>query len=350
MAHLLEAEELDELGMEHLFDYLRGRSLKPERRSNTCLHCNGDVVLDPEGGFYVCVSCGVVVNGRAYYVDSWDDQDRCTVPPREGYKPIHHWHERIAQYHLEETRICAADWMAIVEALLLARPKQLCKETIRKILRGIRLQRYNENWLQIINRVTGYVPPRLLQNELILLDKVFDGVCAPFHLFKSKARKNLLNYNFVLYRLFELIGRHDGLRHFPQLKTRSKWLELDRVWAQICAFNRWEHPAYDGHAWLSIPMSDVAWSRVEAELFDAAFECASCSDKGRPKRARPTHNFAARKILRVFSNAAALNEARGSTPSLPRAPRSAMTKSAAMRRLRGARSGSAGGASKLAAR
>jgi hypothetical protein len=54
-----------------------------------------------------------------------------------------------------------------------------------------------------------------------------EGIAAPFRLFKQKGRKNLLNYNFILYKLLQLIDRQDTLCYFPQLKTRAKWLELD---------------------------------------------------------------------------------------------------------------------------
>lgn len=98
----------------------------------------------------MCMDCCLVQPGRVYYVEAWEDQERITVMPREGYKPIHHWHERLAQYHLPETAICPAHWVVIIEALLNARPKALCKETFRKILWNVKLQRYNENWLQLV--------------------------------------------------------------------------------------------------------------------------------------------------------------------------------------------------------
>jgi hypothetical protein len=105
----------------------------------------------------------------------------------------------------------------------------------------VKLQRYNENWLQIIYRLTGYKPPQLCKRDLLLLDTIFEGVCVPFGLFKPKGRKNLLNYNFLLYRLLQLVGRNDAHCHFPQLKTKSKWEDLNRIWAKIREYNDWEH-------------------------------------------------------------------------------------------------------------
>jgi hypothetical protein len=50
---------------------------------------------------------------------------------------------------------------------------------------------------------------------MLTLDKIFEGVCVPFGLFKPEGGKILLNYNFLLYRLLQLVGRTDALCHFP---------------------------------------------------------------------------------------------------------------------------------------
>jgi hypothetical protein len=351
MAHLLEADDLDENDIGELFDYLRGRSSLPDKRSERCVECRGYVVLNPEAGDYVCVECGLCQPGRAYYVECWDDQERITVGPREGYKPIHHWHERLSQYHLQESAINPEHWATILDQLLTARPKALCKETIRKILRTAKLQRYNENWLQIINRVTGYVPPRIEQNEVLLLDRIFEGVCVPFSLFKPAARKNLLNYNFVLYRLFELIGRGDCLCHFPQLKTHAKWLELDRVWGQICEYNDWQHPPYEAQTWLAVPMTEAAWLRVDRLTFDAAWDVGLERVYGKaPRLRKPTHSYASRRILSAYARESALQQSITATAPLPRGRHSAMTQRSAKRRLRDENSGAACARSAKAAR
>jgi hypothetical protein len=186
MAHLLERYDLDAHDIGELFDYLRGRNNLPDKQTDNCCECNGRVLLNPESGDYVCEECGVVQPGRVYYVDCWDDQERITIAPREGYKPIHHWHERLAQYHLQETSIRPEHWGIICKELGVARPKTLTKETIRLVLRSVKLQRYNKNWLQIIYRLTGYKPPPLHQRDLLTLDRIFEGVCVPFDLFKPK--------------------------------------------------------------------------------------------------------------------------------------------------------------------
>ena len=329
LADLAVRAEDDAFALRQLFDRLRGDAGGPARRHDRCVECARDSIsCDEENGCWVCEACGVVQE-RVLYADCWDDRERITVSQcREGYKPIHHWHERLSQYHLMETSIGVDDWSAIVDALLSAKPKALCKETLRRVLRSVKLQRYNENWLQIINRITGYRPPMIRNDELEQLDLMFEGTQVPFGMFKPDGRKNLLNYNFLLYRLFQLIGREDVLCHFPQLKTRSKWLELDRCWGQICEYHGWEHMPLGSHAYLSVPLTEAHWQRIN----DQSFRCSLWKATRRfwpdaPKQ-KATHTYANRKVLEAYRRAGALTEAISQTQQLPtrkrsRAPRSA---------------------------
>jgi hypothetical protein len=100
-------------------------------------------------------------------------------------------------------------------------------------------------------------------------------------------------------RLLQLAGRKDTLCHFPQLKTRSEWEDLDRTWALICEYNDWEHwplePVEPGKAqWLEIPTDDAFWTTCFREQMKASWE--SCERRTRPKKAK-AHTYASRQIL-----------------------------------------------------
>jgi hypothetical protein len=184
----------------------------------------------------------------------------------------------------------------------------------------VKLQRYNENWLQIIYRLTSYKPPALSQSELMYLDTIFEGVCGPFVLFKPRARKNLLNYNFMLYRLLQLIGRQDTLMHFPQLKTKSKWEDLDRVWAKICEYNDWEHwemePVEPGTSpWLEIATDDALWERCKSQSLMATWAVAI--NNAPPKKPKP-HSYANRKVLESMARVCRHQEALDFTRQPPK--------------------------------
>ena len=311
MAHLVDADHdlFDEDDIASLFDHLRGgppRSPRgpgrpgdlsevPRRDPDQCVECGRRVELYVEEADYVCTGCGLVQPHVHYYAECWEDHERADTrggAAREGYKPIHHWHERIAQYHLQETAIVARDWVRILDGLLAARPPELTKESLRRVLRSVRLQRYNENWLQIIHRLTGYRPPPLRPEEVRVLDACFEGLQEPFRIFKPPGRKNLLNYNFILARLLQRIGRSDCLAHFPQLKTQSKWRELDAVWARICDWHRWPHEAPPGDLeTLAIETTPGVWRRAEEQR-----EVARLAPAPAP-RVRRVHGFEDRRLL-----------------------------------------------------
>ena len=301
MAHLLDAEYMDEDDIGRLLDYVRVTASEPRRRSDRCSECAGPVSLDAEAGDYVCTACGLVQADCRYYVECWEDTERITVAPREGYKPIHHWHERLTQYHLQESCICVEHWAQILEAIAAQKLTVLSKESIRKLLRSIKLQRYNENWLQIMNRLCNYVPPKLSHTEVMFMDRVFDGVCAAFVVFRPATRKNLLNYNFILFRLLQLMGKErDVLCHFPQLKTKVKWAELDRIWGHICEYNDWEHMAYEELAPLEV---QIEADELFKQTITSAWVRAQPDYVPKPSRKR-THSFGNRVILNAYSSAA----------------------------------------------
>jgi len=173
--------------MGDLVALLRGRGTNIERGGDQCSECLARVFLDPERAHHFCSECALVQFPRYHFADYFEDHERITCAPREDYKPVHHLHERLAQYHLLETPICPGDWALIVKRLLQERPETLDKESVRLLLRRCKLQRYNESWLQVINRVTRYRPPAITQGETLLLARIFEGVQEPFRLFKQQA-------------------------------------------------------------------------------------------------------------------------------------------------------------------
>ena len=327
MAHLLHCTDLDDADMETLFDYLHHRDGVPERRPRGCGECGGLGQWDDINAYNICEGCGLVQDSVLPPSNEagWDDQERISIWHREGYRPIHHWHERMAQYHLQESRICGEHWGIILGALRAAKPAALCKETIRRLLRSVKLQRYNENWLQIMHRVTGHIPPAIDPAEMEMLDTVFVGIAAPFRLFKQQGRKNLLNYNFILYKLLQLIGRTDTLCYFPQLKTRSKWLELDRVWGLISEYQDWHVFAAEEPPRLVVKLTVDTWAGLERQVLSAAWEFAE-QGPGAWKKKVNTHTYCNKAILKSYERDATRTLARITYKPLPWSGRAAQVR------------------------
>ena len=117
-----------------------------------------------------------------------------------NYKRIHHWHERVSQLLIMESRIPPEHMVAIGTRLLDGTHAVISKDTIRGVLRSLNLQVYIEKWLQIIERCTGIYPPCPGPIILERLDQQFKEIEKPFLVTKPDTRRNFLNYMRALYR------------------------------------------------------------------------------------------------------------------------------------------------------
>jgi hypothetical protein len=127
-----------------------------------CRNCGGhNFMYSTAGcghaGAAVCSDCGAVLDSIVIF----EGMHGCTLPTRHSnYRRIHHAHERISQLLIQETAIPAADLMQIGDALLATHVAALNKATVRGVLRSLKMQRYIERWLQIVQRLADASPPR----------------------------------------------------------------------------------------------------------------------------------------------------------------------------------------------
>jgi muconolactone delta-isomerase len=196
------------------------------------------------------------------------------------------------------------------------------------------LEHYDsDHWLQIMHRVTAHIPPAIGPAEMELLDTVFEGIAAPFRLFKQAGRKNLLNYNFILFKLLQLVGRHDALCYFPQLKTRAKWLELDRVWTRICEYQQWALFALEEPPKLVVKLTPRMWLDLDTQALSAAWEFAE-QGPGAWKKKVHTHSYCNKAILKTYKRTAARTLATQTTKALPWSGRATQLRARACLRRR----------------
>ena len=72
---------------------------------------------------------------------------------------------------------------------------------------------------------------------------MFNEIQKPFEKYKimySPQRKNFLNYDYVLYKMLELLNKDEFLNCFSLLKSREKLYEHDKIWRGICSDLQWE--------------------------------------------------------------------------------------------------------------
>ena len=172
------------------------------RRPIACVGCGSSnycfgTSAGGDAGSIICTDCGIVDPNRVVFETMYGR----SLPTRcSNYKRIHHWHERISQLLLLESTIPPHHLLAIGEKLLDGSYQVINKDTIRCALRSLGLQVYIEKWLQIIERLTGIMPPCPGGILLQRLDTLFLELQRPFNAKKHSNRRNFLNYNYVFCR------------------------------------------------------------------------------------------------------------------------------------------------------
>jgi len=183
-----------------------------------------------------CRDCGAVQTHSFGVVDT----TLARRLPSSNYKRIHHFHERISQLLMCESRIPDEQFLQIAERLCDGSHAVINKDVIRGVLRSLNMQLYIEKWLQIIQRVTLIEPPKPGGRLLQTLDDMFQELQTPFANVKSTRRKNFLNYNYVLCRLFQKLGCPQFCMFFPLIKSRQKLKVLDEMWAAMVTSVGWD--------------------------------------------------------------------------------------------------------------
>jgi len=217
--------------------------LEPRVHQPGCVNC-GSRLLDrcantgANISYYdVCRECGAV------QTESFGVGDAHYFTQRKvssNYKRIHHWHERISQLMLGESRIPDDKFLQIAEVLCDGKHPVINKDVIRGVLRSLNMQLYIEKWLQIIQRVTLIEPPKPGGQLLNKLDDMFQELQVPFANFKAQGRKNFLNYNYVFCRLFQHLKCSQFSMFFPLIKSRQKLRALDQMWEQMVGYLDWD--------------------------------------------------------------------------------------------------------------
>ena len=224
--------------MDHL---LAAERPAPFSNDGVCSNCGG-VEFEYSGsgdahvGSRVCAHCGVVCPGYVF----WETMYGNAIPRKSSnYKRIHHFHERISQLLLQESEIPRDRMLQIAERLCDGTYSSINKESVRAVLRSLNMQIYIEKWLQIIFRITGVMPPCPGAQLLSSLDADFIDLQRPFNVSRVEGRKNFLNYNYVLARLFQKAGCPQFSMFFPLIKSKVKLQALDDMWVDMVRQLNW---------------------------------------------------------------------------------------------------------------
>ena len=228
-------------------EYLRctmNKNIKKKSSQNQlCPECNIEKTLQSSDGHLVCMRCGhsdrVIVD-----MEKINFKDPFYENKSTGYKRMNHFSELMNQFQAKEsTDIQPEIFNSIIHEIKkqkIINPNELTKKRMRQILKKLELNQYFEHTPFIINHLTGLPPPTITRETEEKLKLMFKEIQEPFKIYRSKDRRNFLNYSFIFHKFFQLLGMDEFLPHFPLLKSHTKLQEQDHLWMQICKHLRWE--------------------------------------------------------------------------------------------------------------
>ena len=224
---------------------LNGEEYKePKHNHNLCIDCNVVKTIDYERSILVCTKCGIF-EYYPVYVASYNhtmrySRRKCIYKRYDNFKVI------LNQFFYGGKRVVPDDIMKTIRDEIHDGTNILYNYTIpitipilECILKRNELTRYKDSIYFIYFKLSGLPFPYISTKEYNTMLKVFDVVSTIYDKYKPKDRKSFLSYPFVLKQILIVLGKDDYAKYIPQLKTKSKQKELERIWELITKDPEW---------------------------------------------------------------------------------------------------------------
>lgn len=207
-----------------------------------CATCNIPLVYDPVEASVSCTLCGKTIPYFEAGIRGLNYQEQVDYASKRAftYKRISHFVECLnASQAKQNTSIpdSVIDIMHQEMRKYRMSPEKVTSQHVRSFLKRRGLVKYYEHVnyiLSMINHTKKTTLPKHVEDTLV---KMFVATQKPFESVSDTDRVNFLRYNYIIYKLLELIGETEYLHMFPLLKSREKMIQHDQVWKRIC-----EHP------------------------------------------------------------------------------------------------------------
>ena len=209
-----------------------------KRNNNLCIDCNMEKIIDYEKSTLVCTNCGSCEFNHIY-VASYNHtmqslRSKCVCKRSDNFKVI------VRQFFYGGKKLVPDDVMETIRDEIHDETNILYNYTIpitipvlECILKRKELMMYKGSLYYIYFKLSGKSFPHITTKEYNLILNVFNVVSSIYDKYKPKGRKSFLNYSFVLKQILIMLGKVKYAEYIPQLKTRSKQNELERVWDLI---------------------------------------------------------------------------------------------------------------------
>jgi transcription initiation factor TFIIIB Brf1 subunit/transcription initiation factor TFIIB len=219
------------------------------KRTNTCKVCNSSLFDSTSEGVIVCTNCGLI--NDIYFVAAESVQ-----------RPI--IKEKDIQEQKYNTKSCYKRTTHIVEVLnnlqgktvidipkkeynkitsLLNKRKQLKNpsyENIYNALINLNLKKYLPYVASIYHNITGRLYLKIKPSHEAKIIHMFKQIQYPYDQSRPKNRKNILRYNYIIYKLCEILNYKKYLPYITIIKGKAKLKQYDAIWKKICKELNWK--------------------------------------------------------------------------------------------------------------
>ena len=223
---------------------LNGEAHKVPKKNkhNFCIDCNLEMLIDYERSILVCTKCEVF-EYYPVYVSSYNhpmkpSRRKCVYKRYDNFKTI------LDQFFYGGNKVVPDDVMKAISNEICNRDNILYNYTIpltipilKCILKRNKMMKYKNSIYFIYFKLKSQPLPHITITEKDMMLNMFNVVSNIYD--KPKGRKSFLNYSFVLKQLLIVLGKNDYVKYIPQLKTKSKQKELERIWELITKDPEW---------------------------------------------------------------------------------------------------------------
>ena len=197
--------------------------------------------MRPDDIHLVCPGCGdsvVIYNEVAEQTYGAGPQVRKTEYSSANH--LREWIDRVRG--VEDTEIP----IALVTKVKEARCESLadvmsflrCVRTVRYNDKDIRCSLYYRNAVKILRMATGVRPPSMSNDVISDIEAVFAMLEVPYRTYQSG--KNLPSYQYILFKICQLLGYDEFLPWFVLFRTRDTVRLHDSTWEKVCKHNNWD--------------------------------------------------------------------------------------------------------------
>ena len=241
--------ELLEYINEHFDDIeceLNGDEYKEPKKHkrNFCIDCNLEMLIDYEKSTLVCTKCGVFeyypVHVPSYNHTMRYSRRKCIYKRYDNFKTI------LDQFFYGRKKLVPDDVMKAIRNEICNRDNILYNYIIpltipilESILKRNKIMKYKNSIYFIYFKLSGVPLPYITITEKNMMLNVFNVVSNIYDKYKPNDRKSFLSYPFVLKQILIVLGKNDYAKYIPQLKTKSKQKELERIWKLITKDPEW---------------------------------------------------------------------------------------------------------------